>query len=393
LPPARVDGARVTQDPRCWWDASDAAVARCVAAAGARRVRAMAVAGTSGTVLLTDAAGLPLTDGWMYHDASCVAQAARIEAVAPHDTAARSVSSALARLLHLQAVAPQARHVLHQADWIAARVCGQVGVADENNVLKLGYDVVARRWPAWFDALGVRRELLPRVVAPGTAIGTVVPEHARRWGLDDDVVVAAGTTDGVAAFVATGACEVGDGVSSLGSTLVVKLLGARPVFAPAFGVYSHRLGDLWLTGGASNSGGAALLCHFDLARLQALTPMLQPERDTGLDYYPLPRVGERFPFADPRRESCVSPRPSDDAQFLQGLLEGIAAIERRAYDCIREWGGGCAQRVFSVGGGARNPAWSRIRQRRLGVPLTQPRHEEAACGAAVFARRALERAG
>ena len=41
-----------------------------------------------------------------------------------------------------------------------------VGVADENNVLKLGSDVRDRRWPAWMDALGVRRGLLPEVVAP-----------------------------------------------------------------------------------------------------------------------------------------------------------------------------------------------------------------------------------
>jgi hypothetical protein len=44
----------------------------------------------------------------------------------------------------------------------------------------------------------------------------------------------------------------GDAVTSLGSTLAIKMLSAVPVDDSSRGVYSHRLGDLWLAGGASN---------------------------------------------------------------------------------------------------------------------------------------------
>jgi sugar (pentulose or hexulose) kinase len=391
LPPPQVDGTRVTQDPRAWWDAAAAAVAQTVAQLDRPRVAAIAVDGTSGTLLLSDADGTPLTEGRLYNDTSCSAEAARVAALAPPDSAARGAASPLARLLQLQARVPQARHVLHQADWIAGRLCGRFDASDENNVLKLGYDLHTRRWPAWFDTLGVRPDLLPHVVAPGTPIGTLRGVLARRWGLRDGVVIAAGTTDGVAAFLATGACGLGDAVTSLGSTLVVKLLGERPLAAPESGIYSHRLGERRLAGGASNSGGAALLRHFDLARIVALTPQLDPDRDTGLDYYPLPAPGERFPIADPTLAPRVTPRPADDARFLQGLLEGIASIERLAYERLAALGAPRPLRVFSVGGGARNPAWTRIRERRLGMPLVVPRHEDAACGAARLARQALER--
>lgn len=389
LPAPQVVGPRVTQDPHAWWAAAEAAVAQAVARLDRSRVAAIAVDGTSGTLLLTDGDGAPLTEGRLYNDTSSSAEAARVAALAPPDSAARGAASPLARLLHLQARAPQARHVLHQADWIAGRLCGRYGCADENNVLKLGYDLQAQRWPAWFETLGVRLELLPQVVAPGTPIGTLRGELARRWGLRDGVLVAAGTTDGVAAFLATGASLPGDAVTSLGSTLVVKLLGERPLAAPESGVYSHRLGTRWLAGGASNSGGAALLRHFDLARIVALTPLLDPEHDSGLDYYPLPAPGERFPIADAALAPRVTPRPADDARFLQGLLEGIAAIEALAYERLAALGAPRPLRVFSVGGGARNPAWTRIRARRLGVPLVAPQHEDAACGAARLARRAL----
>lgn len=395
LPPPVAAGARITQDPRLWWTAAEAAIEQTLARLDTHRVAAIAVDGTSGTLLLADAAGAPLTDGWLYADTSCTAEAARIAAIAPADSAAHGAASPLARLLHLQAVVPLARHVLHQADWITGLLCGRFGIADTNNVLKLGHDVRAHRWPHWFGTLGVRSELLPHVVEPGTPIAALQPALAQRWRLRADVIVAAGTTDGVAAFLATGAHAVGDAVSSLGSTLVIKLLSDQPVFAPAYGVYSHRLGDRWLPGGASSSGGAALLRFFDLPRIRALTPQLDPEQDTGLDYYPLPAPGERFPIADATLAPRVTPRPADDARFLQGLLEGLAGIERLAYERLAALGAPRVTRVFSVGGGAANPAWMRLRERRLaplGVTLATPRHVDAACGAALLARRALNAA-
>lgn len=393
LPAPRRDGPRITQDPRLWWAAVDAALVALLAQVERARVASIAVDGTSGTLLLSDAQGEPLGEGWMYNDASCVDEAARIAGVAPPDSAAHGASSPLARLLHLQPRLPAARHVLHQADWIAGRLAGRFGIADENNVLKLGHDPRERRWPDWLDRLGVRRDLLPEVVPPGTPIGHLDPALARGWGLRGQVVVAAGTTDGVAAFLATGASEVGDAVTSLGTTLVVKLLSDRPVFAPAYGIYSHRLGERWLPGGASNSGGAALLQFFDAERMAALTPRLDPEQATGLDYYPLPGRGERFPLNDPALASRTTPRPADDARFFQALLEGIAGVECLAFERIAELGAPAAKRVFTVGGGARNPAWTRIRERRLGVPLLAPRHEEAACGAALLARQGARHAG
>lgn len=392
LPPPERDGQRLTQDPALWWQAVDRTLAQLMSLIDPDRVAALAVDGTSGTLLLADADGRPLSAGWMYNDTSCVTEAAQVAATAAPDSAAHGSSSPLARLLHLQALHPEAVHVLHQADWLAGRLAARHGVSDENNVLKLGYDVVHRRWPDWFDRLGVRRALLPEVRPPGTPIGRIDPALARRHGLRPEVVVAAGTTDGVAAFLATGATEVGDAVSSLGTTLVLKLLSDRPVFAPRLGLYSHRLGDLWLPGGASNSGGAALLRFFTTEQMLAMTPRLQPDTPTGLDYYPLPGPGERFPIHDPALQARVDPRPADDLRFFQGLLEGVAGVERLAFQRMAELGAPPVRRVFSVGGGARNAAWGRIRERLLGVPVCTPAQDEAAVGVARLARQGAEAA-
>ena len=56
------------------------------------------------------------------------------------------------------------------------------------------------------------------------------------------------SADSVAAFVAAGVQRPGEAVTSLGSTLAVKLLSGARVDDAATGVYSHRLGDTWLVG-------------------------------------------------------------------------------------------------------------------------------------------------
>jgi D-ribulokinase len=386
MPAPIRDGPLLTQEPEIWWHAVSETLAALSDSAG-ERIRSLAVDGTSGTLLLADERGNSLTVGLMYNDASSVAEAQRIKQVAPAESGGHGASAALAKLLRLQASHPKARYALHQADWIVGKLTGRYGVSDENNVLKLGYDVAARRWPDWFDQLGVRRKLLPEVFVPGESVAKIDSQVARTLGLRDDISVVAGSTDGVAAFLATGAAEIGDAVTSLGSTLVIKVLSQRPLFAPQFGIYSHRLGDMWLPGGASNSGGAALLKFFSAEAMQTMTTQLDPDRPTGLHYYPLPEKGERFPINDPELESCVEPRPRDDTIFFQGLLEGIAAVEQRAYRQLQALGAPYPVTVRSVGGGAANAAWTRIRMQSLEARMVEPVSAEAAYGSALLARR------
>jgi len=387
LPKPRQDGDAIDQDPELWWNAVVETLAKLDVDRAA--IRRLSVDGTSGTLLLTDGEGKPCTTGLMYNDARAVAEAAKIAGVAPSESGAHGRSSALAKLLHLLGNgADKAKHALHQADWIIGRMVGRFDGSDENNALKLGYDPVTRRWPDWLDKLNVPRALLPQVRVPGAGIGAIDPAMARKLGLSTEARIHAGTTDGVAAFIATRASNPGDAVTSLGTTLVVKLLADRPVFAAEQGIYSHRLGDRWLAGGASNTGGAALLAHFPAEALEAMTPQLKPSQPTGLDYYPLPKPGERFPIADPNLAPRVTPRPADDVVFFQGLLEGVAAVEALAYRRLGELGAPPLRRVISIGGGAKNAAWSAIRQRLLGVPVTIAEQTEASYGAALLALHA-----
>ncbi len=371
-----------TADPALWASAMDAVVAE-LAATGP--VAAVAVDGTSGSLLLTDADARPCGPALLYNDSSAAHLAGPIADLAPPESAAHGATSPAARLLLLQERHPEAAFALHQADWLAARLTGRLGVSDDNNALKLGWDPVARTWPDWLDRFGIDRRLLPDVVEPGTALGPVAS------GPLAGAVVVAGTTDGCASFLATGADAPGDGVTALGTTLTIKLLSDRPIFAPEYGIYSHKLLGHWLAGGASNSGGGALLRFFTTEEIEALTPELDPDTPVDLGWHPLPGTGERFPVADPAMRFAPADIPEDRARFLQALLEGIARIEALAYTRLHELGAPRLASVRSVGGGAGNPAWTRIRARHLGVTMAATISTDAAYGTALLARKGLAR--
>jgi hypothetical protein len=387
LPPPVQDGNGITQDPALWRKATEEAFAEIRRHIDLKNVRTLAVDGTSGTVLPVDEAGRPLGPARMYNDPA-PAEAALIAPVAPLDTAARGATSALARAMRLSATHGVTR-IVHQSDWILGQFCGRFDVSDENSALKTGYDPVKREWPSWIARTGFDPGLLPAVQPAGTPVTRLDRAQAMRWGLDEGCLVVAGTTDGCAAFLATGADRPGEGVTSLGTTLVLKLLSETPLSAPKYGLYSHRIGDAWLAGGASNAGGAGLLKFFSADEMKDLEPRLEPDVPTGLDYYPLPGPGERFPVNDPALQPRTTPRPPDDAKFLQGLLEGIASIEAMGYARLRELGGPALISVRTVGGGARNRAWTRIRARTLGVPVAEAAQTESAVGTARLAWRGL----
>ncbi|MEO8683273.1 MAG: FGGY-family carbohydrate kinase [Devosia sp.] len=380
LPPG--DDAR---EPHIWLQAMERVLLSVLSRIEPVEVRAIAVDGTSGTCLAIDRLGSPIGRAAMYYDQLPEdIDADRFWATVPTDSAARSATSPAGKALALLRHRDLSR-IVHQADWLSGCLSGQFEVTDENNALKTGYDPVSRRWPDWLETLGLDIGLLPRVVEPGTVIGTVTTSIVDRLGLSPQTLVVAGTTDGCASFMATGAAEIGDGVTALGSTLTIKLLTDRPVTSPRHGIYSHRLFGKWLAGGASNSGGKALAQHFSTDELVRLSSQIDPAVPSALDYYPLPRPGERFPISDPNLAPRAAPRPDNDVAFLHGLLEGIARIEALGYRTLADLGAHPLKTLRTVGGGAHNKQWAEMRHRLTGAEMRVPLSDDAAVGVARLA--------
>jgi sugar (pentulose or hexulose) kinase len=86
----------------------------------------------------------------------------------------------------------------------------------------------------------------------------------------------------------------------------------------------------------------------------------------------------------------LSPRPANDSCFFQAILEGIANIEHQGYQRLQQLGAPTPKQVFSIGGGAINEAWRKLREQRLQVPVIRATQQQAAYGAALLAQNGIK---
>lgn len=385
LPLPNRQGVHSEQSPSLWINALETLCQKLSHYSGCKNIDQCIVDATSSTVLLCDENGTPLTIALMYDDQSASREAEIIAGLAPKQTGAKGASSTLSKVMRLEAdLAIQNSHqahnryICHQVDFINHFLTGQLGITDENNALKLGYDSLNQCWPAWLKPL--ISTPLPKVVPPATEIGQIRPGLAKTYGFNPRMTVLTGTTDSIAAFLAAGANQIGDAVVSLGSTLAIKVLTEQPIFAGEYGIYSHKLKSKWLVGGASNSGGAVLLHYFPIETLTKLLADIDIHQPTGLDYYPLVRTGERFPIADAQLQPRLSPRPADDTIFCQAIIEGLVKIEAQCFERLTELGAPKINHIFSCGGGTKNPVWMALRQQNLPATVSIAQQTDAAFG-------------
>ena len=325
------------------------------------RIAAVSIDGTSGTVLIVDAAsGEPIYPPMLYNEKRNDAMDA-VCAMAPTGHTVRTPSSALCKLhswwLGNGETIGNAK-LLHHADWIAFLLHGLQGETDHNNALKLGFDPGLGPhgdYPAWMKSLPYTSMLPSNVRAPGTKTCAAATEAAMKYFTrPGGCAVIAGTTDSIAAFVAARCTDVGDAVTSLGSSLALKLVSETRVDDSAKGVYSHRLcgksifcisvrairmtssvlfTGSWLVGGSSNLGGWLLRSNFSDDELVELTELIDlddaaKEKDVP-DYYPGVLMG--FGMTVKEATEALCPRPESDSDYLRAILGSVAGVEARSY--------------------------------------------------------------
>lgn len=393
------------EDPRGWLDGLTGLLGE-VSWGLRRRIGALAIDGTSGTLLACRRDGALLEGNLAralpYHLACedqkpAVADLLSSEGEELHcrSCPAASASGSLARALRLvERVREEGLRLddillRHQADWLMGWILGDWLWGEEGNNLRLGWDIRRRRWlgdllhQPWGHAL-------PRIRPSGELVGTVGSTAAARLGLPRACRVVTGTTDANACVLAARPGP-DDGIAVLGTTLVLKQFVACPLNGA--GISNHRVGGQWLVGGASNSGPGILRRFFEDREIEELSRQIDPDRPTGLRLRPLLGRGERFPEDDPLLMPVLGPRPGSDALYLQALLEGITAIESRGWRRLQELGAPPVGRVITLGGGARNPTWRTLRERSLGVPVVNRPNLTAAIGMAQLAGRHLPPSG
>lgn len=363
----------------------------------AEQVAAMSIDGTSGTVLPVDGAGEALMPALMYNDMRAGEEAALIRetgAVLERKMGFRfNASFSLPKILwirkHLPQIHERARYYVHQADYIVGQLCGICNKTDYSNALKTGYDLLENRWPSFLTELGIKTEMLPEVVAPGTEIGRLLPRIACETGFSEKLMVVAGATDGYASALAAGAVRPGDWASVIGTTLVLKGVTRELLVDKNGNSYSHKLpSGAWMLGGAANLGGRCLNDAFPRERFGELNQWVPRVIPTGVISYPLHGKGERFLFLNPDAEAFFQGDISDERVFYAALMEGVAYGERFAFEYLQKAGAEVGPVICTAGGVCRSKEWLRIRASVLNRELRVPKIVDAAMGCTLLAASA-----
>jgi xylulokinase len=351
---------------------------------------AVAVSAMMPSVAAVDGTGRPVGPGLLYGDTRGRQQGS-------------ADPTASEEMAHLSGWA--ARHAPEAAGcWPAQAVAnaslGGEGVADLASAFAAGPLFNGSGWdPAVCAAAGLAPGQLPRVAVFGEAVGLVDPVVLGQPSTGGEVVLAAGSVDGLCEQLVAGTVTDGDVLIGLGSTLVVWLtVPGWPDEVPDLWRVPHLVAGKAMVGGASNAGG---IWADWVDRVIRPTSTLDGDREAISDtvapgdvpiWWPWAK-GERVPWHD--RALHIGFGEAD-------LSHGPAALRRAAFEAtgfvvryILERAattGTSPQRFVVSGGGTRQPQWLQAIADVLGAPVAPMAVPEgAALGAAFLARMAIGR--
>ena len=324
----------------------------------------IAISGTSGTLTACNKQGIPFGEAIPYYQA-CNGNQMIIESITVGEEHLQTPYSSLAKALKLIDKYGQNILLRHQSDWITGWFLKDWTYGEEGNNIKLGWDLIKESWPNSYKNT-LWQKCLPLIIKSGKIIGKIHYSFAEKFKLNNKISIIAGTTDSNAAFLAAG-LDKEEGLTVLGTTIVLKKNINFPIKEK--GITIHRVAGDWICGGASNAGCGILSRFFSDSEIEELSRQINTSKKTSLNLLPLNSRGERFPVNNPLLKPILNPRPVSDSLYLHALFEGLARIELKGWEKINELTGSFPKRIITIGGGARNPHWRRIREKIIKIPI------------------------
>jgi xylulokinase len=383
-------------DPASWSDALAAALAQ---AGRASDVAAVAVGAQQHGLVVTAEDGTPLRPAVLWNDTRSAGEAAALTEDFGATWWATTVGSVpvpsftVTTWAWLRSVesetADAAAAVRLPHDWLTERLCGR-GVTDRGDASGTGWwSVPTGRYVEEIldhPAIGLDPALLPDVLGPAEAAGTVTVEAAARYGLSPGIPVGPGTGDNMAAALGLGLAP-GEPALSLGTSGTVYAValeavtdpsGAVAGFADATGLYLPLACTLNATLAVERVAGWLGLDREDVAD-DSGTVVCLPFLD-----------GERTPNLPDSTGTITGLTHGTTApQVLRAAYEGVVVSLLDALDRVAG-GGDDSTPLVLVGGGAQGQAWQDVVARLSGRPLIVPDAVElVAIGAAAQAAALL----
>ncbi len=410
LAPSRPKPSWSEDDPASWIAAVEKALDRLRAEqlAALAATRAIGLSGQMHGALLLDAADRPLRPAILWNDGRAAAEAEELAAHSPALNRRLGVGAMAGftapKIVWLARQEPEVlaktRRLLLPKDYVRLHLSGEflTDVSDAAGTWLL--DQQARRWDDEAVALcGVDPGWLPPLLESPSPGGRLRPALARRWGMRDDVSIAAGAGDVAAGGLSIGAIRPGDAFISLGTSAQFFTVAAahQPDPERVVHAFCHALPETWFRMAALLNGASVLAAAVqwtgggaDIGRLLAETEkaFAGPSPLLALPYL----SGERTPHNRPDLRGAIigldaTSQPTD---IVQAMLEAVAFSLADALDVLRG-AGAAVETAGLIGGGARSAFWARIIASVTGVELVKYEASDRgpAFGAARLARLAV----
>ncbi len=414
-PTRRPQSGYSEQDPADWWQATAEAVRLALTRTETRPtdIAAIGITGQMHGTVVVDAALRPLSRAIIWSDQRATPEIDAIGSAVGPDTVIAITGGRLATgyqavtvrwlTTHRPDLLASATTVLLPKDWLRARLTGVVSTEPSDAGGTGLFDIRRRDWSATMtDAVGLRPDQLPPLLASSDQAGHLAAEAAGVLGLPTSIPVAVGAGDAQAAALGAGVTHAGDLLVTLSTgTQALMPLAAIPETAGGQGqvvcsALSSSSGAGWAhvaatlnTGSALHWAAAALGFADDRALLAAAASV--PAGADGVLFVPY-LSGERSPWFDAAARGSfvgLSARHTQ-ADLARAVVEGITLAGSLAYAAIRPTGADAPTVITLAGGGARDAAWRQLVADTYGLPV---RHsatpDQSARGAAILATAML----
>jgi autoinducer-2 kinase len=398
-------------DTRAAWTLIGDCVRESLAGVRAGDVRGVSATSVRGGLVLFDAAGEELwacgsTDARAADQVRWVRRRdPGFEAEAYRSSGQTLAMAALPRLLWLRDRLPRVYEAASTlgmiSDWILARLGGE-HAADPANACTTGlFSLAGRTWaPELASRWGLRTDLLPPVVEPGTPVGKVGAAAAEVTGLAAGTPVVMGGGDAQTAALGLGVVRPGQ-AAVVGGTHWQQLVDLdQPATDPEgrVRVTCHVLGWLWQAEAIALGAGALVRWFLDAfcapngAGGDAFAAMAERAERVPPGAAGVLAIGanafdyQRWRHAAPSLLNLpVADPPATRALVFRALLESAALVTRANLATIAAAAGRPASVAFG-GGGARSPLWAQLLADVLRTDVRVPPVAEAsALGAAILA--------
>ncbi|MDQ7730566.1 xylulokinase [Halomonas sp. SpR8] len=398
------------QDPELWWQAVEEVVAqlRRQADAAMAKVAGIGLSGQMHGLVVQSQHGEVIRPAILWNDSRASQQCQQLKERLPELDVATITSVEpmpafwAAKLLWLKAHEPEmlanAHHFLLPKDYVRWRMSGEriTDMCDAAGTQL--FDQARRAWsPEILAACGVAERQLPNLAEGSTALAALNSDIAARWGIENQVPIAAGAGDVAAGALGLGAINEGDAFFTLGtsSQLFIATSGYRPAPKHALHAFAHALPERWFQMAAMLNGASVLAWAAKLMGVSIDEALAAAEKQKGsassLLFLPYLN-GERTPHNDPdARGVLFGLHPSSGVgEVIQAVLEGVGFSLREARDVIEQAGTPIA-RLTVIGGGSRSDYWLQLLADILERPIARCEESESgpAFGAARLARLAV----